>query len=164
VAAPVRPTSIIMVLPTLEAIPPVVLPDGFGLRWHQPGDETAWLAIQRASDLINEFPDDAFARHFGTDAAEHGRRIVHLEHDGRLVGTSAAWWSSPPFGPEAGRIHWVAVLPAYQGRGLGKALLSATLLRLRAFGNTSAYLQTDTRRPVAIGLYQRFGFGIVGAA
>src|SRR5690606_33428711 len=104
-------TSIIMVRPTLEAIPPVHLPAGYRLRGHQPGDEAAWVALQRAADLINEFPDDAFTIHFGTDAAEHARRVLHLEHDGALVGTSAAWWSAPPRPATAGRIHWVAVHP-----------------------------------------------------
>src|SRR5947209_7785691 len=59
-----------------------------------------------------------------------------------------------PFGQHA---HWVAVRPEYQGRGLAKAALSYALTRLAEW-HERAWLATSTARPVAIKLYQSFGF------
>ncbi len=55
-------------------------------------------------------------------------------------------------------MHWLAVLPQYQGRGLGKVLLSAVCQRLRALGHTATYLCTANVRERAIQLYFKFGF------
>jgi ribosomal protein S18 acetylase RimI-like enzyme len=60
-----------------------------------------------------------------------------------------------------GRVHWVAILPAFQGRGLAKPLLTAVCLRLRELGHTSAYLSTSAARIPALNLYRQFGFAPV---
>jgi ribosomal protein S18 acetylase RimI-like enzyme len=52
----------------------------------------------------------------------------------------------------------VAIIPERQGRGLAKALLSATCMRLRELGHTRLYLTTETPRLPAIALYLKFGF------
>ena len=54
-------------------------------------------------------------------------------------------------------VHWVAVRPAYQGRGLGKAMLSFTLNQLAQW-HDRAFLGTQTKRLAAIWLYLSFGF------
>ncbi len=60
-------------------------------------------------------------------------------------------------GDEWLRIHWVAIAPAYQGRGLAKPLVAAACLRLRALGHVWAYLTTSTSRLPAVSLYTKFG-------
>jgi len=57
-----------------------------------------------------------------------------------------------------GRVHWMAMLPEVQGRGLGKALLTAICQRLRELGHERAYLHTSAARLPAIRLYLKFGF------
>jgi GNAT superfamily N-acetyltransferase len=58
----------------------------------------------------------------------------------------------------SGRVHWMAILPEFQGRGLGKALLSTICHRLRELGHERAYLHTSAARIPAIKLYLKFGF------
>jgi GNAT superfamily N-acetyltransferase len=57
-----------------------------------------------------------------------------------------------------GMVHMLAVDPAHRGLGLGRALLAATLRRLRDVGCQAAALSTDDYRLSAIHLYLHFGF------
>ena len=56
-----------------------------------------------------------------------------------------------------GRIHWVGIIPAFQGQGLSKPLLSAALARL-TLDYRRAYLTTETTSYREINLYLSFGF------
>ena len=68
-------------------------------------------------------------------------------------------WLSEDF-PEhwPGRVHRLAILPEYQGRGLGKALLTLICNRLRELGHHGAYLLTSSSRVFAVRLFSSFGF------
>jgi GNAT superfamily N-acetyltransferase len=57
-----------------------------------------------------------------------------------------------------GLVHWVAVRPEYQGRGLSKPLLSAVLNCFPDMGCATATLGTSTGRAMAIPLYMKAGF------
>jgi ribosomal protein S18 acetylase RimI-like enzyme len=58
---------------------------------------------------------------------------------------------------EAG-IRMLAVDPACQGRGIGRALTEACLERARAAGRARLVLHTAAVMPAAIHLYERMGF------
>jgi ribosomal protein S18 acetylase RimI-like enzyme len=88
------------------------------------------------------------------------RQKYLLGPGGEPIGTATAWFDAPQSGEEigVGRVHWVAIVPEFQGRGLAKPLLDSVLQMLRVCGHTRAVLLTDTRRPAAIALYEKFGF------
>jgi mycothiol synthase len=56
-----------------------------------------------------------------------------------------------------GWIDQVGVVPAARGRGLGAALVLAALSRMRAAGETEAWLNVNVDNP-ARRLYERLGF------
>ena len=56
------------------------------------------------------------------------------------------------------RVHWVAIVPDHQGKGLAKPLLTAICNRLVEIGHDRAYLTTNTVRLPAINLYLAYGF------
>jgi GNAT superfamily N-acetyltransferase len=148
-----------MIREDLDNLPAFALPGGFTVRWHGPGDEQAWVELQAPLYDPGAIALDTFYKWYGTDEAEHGRRIAYLINSpGRPVGTAAAWSYDGFRGPEWGRVHWVAIANDYQGRGLSKPLLSAVLRRMVELGHTKAYLTTSRDRPVAVHLYRRFGF------
>jgi GNAT superfamily N-acetyltransferase len=152
-------TRVIMERASLADIPEYSLPQGFALRWHTAGDEAAWLQIQAAADRLNDITADLFRKTFGDEPTAHEQRICFLTTaTGEPIGTAAAWWGEEGAEGHRGRVHWVAILPAYQGRGLAKPLLSAVCLRLRELGHTSAYLTTSAARLPALNLYHQFGF------
>ena len=57
-----------------------------------------------------------------------------------------------------GWIHNLAVLPAYQGRGIGTQLIEAALDRFRSQGMECAKIETLEQNPAGTKLYPSFGF------
>lgn len=143
----------------LRDLPVHPLPPPWWFRAYRPGDEDTWVRIQQAADLYQPITRAVFTKAFSVEAGPLAERLLFLcDADGREIGTAAAWWGEA--GPDSGkgRIHWVAVVPAAQGRGLGRPLIAATCLRLAELGHTCAYLTTGDRRERAIRLYLEFGF------
>src|SRR5436190_1714975 len=146
-----------MMRASLEGIPDVPLPEGFSWHWFQPGDENRWVEIQTAADHYNQISRQLFASEFAEPALLPQRQFYVLASDGRPIGTATAWFKDLE-GKRIGRVHWVAVLPEFQRRGLGKALLSFCCRRLGELGHDRAMLSTSSARLPAIRLYLKFGF------
>jgi GNAT superfamily N-acetyltransferase len=151
--------SINMVRADLEDIPIYELPPGYSFRWHHPGDVEIWVAIHKSADLHNPVTPEVFDEQFGPDPQELPRRQCFLlDEDDNAIGTATAWFDNDYFSEKYGRLHWVAIVPEAQGRGLGKPLLSNVLTRMRDLGDDRAYLVTQPARIPAINLYRSFGF------
>lgn len=156
--------SITMSRPTLDNLPTYELPDGYRLRWYQPGDEVAWVAIHVDADPYHQFNIATFWREFDRDETLLARRQVYLcpviedGSEGSPIGTATAWFGVEEARRAEGLIHWIAIHRSAQGKGLAKPLLAAVCHRLRALGHQSVHLNTSTARIPAIGLYLSFGF------
>jgi GNAT superfamily N-acetyltransferase len=146
----------------LDDLPAFVMPDGFSLRWYRPGDEARWLRIHLAADHFNQFTLNTlklFRAQFGLDEVLLSRRQCYLLNPlAEVVGTGTAWFNDDFEGARWGRVHWMAIAPEFQGRGLGRVLLTAICQRLRELDHERAYLTTSTARVPAIRLYLKFGF------
>jgi len=150
-----------MVCLTLSDTPHFSLPAEYAIRTYRPGDETAWAAIQNEADDYNAITPALFEQAFGSDQALlEARQLYLLDKSGREIGTSTAWFGDDEWGNAYGRVHWVAIVPEFQGRGLAKPLMSATCAALKEAGHERAYLTTDLKRVVALNLYRKFGFAI----
>ena len=148
-----------MDIDSLDTIPDMFAPDGFRFRMYTPGDIDAWVELYRSADIHNKITPELFRKEFGSDETVIAQRMLFLidEKDGSMAGTSTAW-HDPGADAALGRVHWVAIRPKLQGRGLAKPLLSQTLMTLKKRGHTRAYLITSTARIPAITLYLQFGF------
>jgi len=151
---------VVMIRESLEGIADVAVPAGYRLRAFAPGDEPSWAHVETAA---GEFEDEAagrghFAKEFGPHLAEMSERCLLLESDRDVVVGTATAWRDPGFrGMDHGRLHWVAVTPAHQGRGLGRLLVVKALLLMRRW-HARAYLTTQTTSWIAIHLYLDLGF------
>ena len=135
-----------------------VLPPFYRLRAFDSEDVSAWTAIQAAADRYNVITDRLFETAFGSDPSLHRSRIIMAcDEQGTPVGTAAAWFGDGEK-RAAGRVHWVAVVPQHQGRGLGRALVCHVVNRLVQLGHTEAYLTTSAARLAALHLYDACGF------
>lgn len=154
-----REIPLTMIRPHLENIPEATLPAPYRIRPFQSGDEKHWAFIEWKA---GEFPDQAsaerhFQREFGQHADEmHDRCFLLEDGQGLAIGTTTAWYNTLQ-GEPFGRIHWVAIIPEHQGRGLAKPLLSHAMKRLARTHN-KAYLTTQTTSWKAIQMYLQFGF------
>jgi ribosomal protein S18 acetylase RimI-like enzyme len=142
----------------LREIPKADVPAGYVVRPYRAGDDEAWTAIQKEADTSNTFTDRTFHEQFPGDESIRNRRIFFAEdRSGHAVGTCAAWYAKDGPAGQVGLIHWVAVRPAHQRRGIGRALLAHALHAMAAL-HERALLCTDTERPEAVKLYRDFGF------
>jgi mycothiol synthase len=109
----------------------------------------------------------AFAHHpeqGSMDAANLAERMAEPWFDpaGLLVadtgeGLLAFHWTKQ-HSPELGEVYVVAVDPAAQGRGLGKAVTAAGLPHLAARGVRRIILYVESDNEPAIATYSRLGF------
>ena len=104
-------------------------------------------------DGDDPWPAAAFTRAL---AAPHAR-YVGARADDLLVGYAgiARLGRTPPFEYE---IHTIGVDPAYQGRGIGRRMITELLTD----ADSVVYLEVRTDNPTAIALYTSLGFATVG--
>jgi len=146
-----------MVRPHLRDIPYIPFPDGFGIRPMRTDEGALWLDIERDAEDWLKMEDDAFVSEYGHNQhAVQWRSFIATGPKGIGVGIISSWLYTF-HGQKYGLIHWVAVRPAYQGKGLGKAMVSFALHKLAQW-HDKALLGTQTARIPAIKLYLDFGF------
>lgn len=151
--------NISMVRKNLDDIPFYELPGSYQIRWYHQGDEKIWFEIQKRADKLNPITPDLFKRQFGDDPQLlHERQCFLYDTSGIPVGTATAWFNKDYRGEVYGRLHWVAIIPAKQGKGLAKPLLTTVCRRMKELQHDKAYLTTSTLRIPAINLYLKFGF------
>ena len=141
-------------------ISPPVLPGGYAFRFYETGDAAHWARIE-TSVLEFDSEDDA-RRHFAEEFLPHEdelrRRCVFvLRPDGLPIATATAWFSEE----HPARLHWVAVCPEEQGRGIGKAITLKVLEIFRELAPAEPiWLFTQTWSRVAVKMYEKLGFRV----
>jgi GNAT superfamily N-acetyltransferase len=91
-----------------------------------------------------------------------GVSVWVAEEDGQLAGTVTYVPGLGPYAefkdPGGAGIRMLAVLPEFQGHGIGEALVRACLDRARANGRQRVYLDTTQWMDTAQRLYRKIGF------
>ena len=146
---------------SLLQIPNFELPEGYSIRFFENGEEHIWAKVETA---VDEFTTEAaalehFEKEFGQFRDEMKERCLFLEtNEAEVIGTTTAWYGKLE-GEESvrGRIHWVGVIPEYQGKKLSKPLLTKAMQVLADY-HDSAYLTSQTTSYQAVNMYLNFGF------
>ncbi len=154
---------IIMCLPGGTPLPDIPsLPDGYAYRLYTPGNEADWCAVEVS---VKEFDHESkakecFKRTFLPHEPELLRRMVFVaDSNGRIVANATAWWGSDESLGTFARLHWVAVMPDFQGKGLGRAVVAKALALFPEVGpKGDIWLTTQTWSHIAVGLYASIGF------
>lgn len=148
-----------MIRNNLKEIPENSLPAGFRFRFFEKGDEKTWARIEtKVDEFDNEnLALERFNAEFGGYIEEMTERCLFIENEhGEAIATTTAWYGDLR-GKVEGRMHWVGVIPEYQGRGLAKPLLSEAMKTLKKYHET-AYLTSQTTSYQAINMYLNYGF------
>ena len=143
----------------LDDLPDVMLPDGVDIaRVQTAQDQTDWLEVHMAGFEEPEAARPDFGQYLASSLAEPRSDLAHF----------VARWRGEPCAistllaaPLATGIYHVTTLPAYRGRGLGKALTLAAMQSARRAGYADAILFAT---PSGYPLYQRLGFETVATA
>lgn len=150
--------EVYMVRYTLDDLPAVQFPEGFGIRAMRPDEAGLWVDIQRDAEPYYEVEPDWFQEQFGSNMGALGWRCYLIVNSrGVAVGTISAWVTHNYHGEVWGQLHWLAVRPAYQRLGLARAA-SAWCLSQLARWHDRAVLGTQSVRIGAIRLYLEMGF------
>ena len=114
-------TPVTMIRRNLENIPQFELPPGITAHWYQPSDENHWVRIHELADTHNDVTLETFENQFGDDRnALKNRMLFWQDTENKTLGTITAWYSNDFQGQRIARIHWVAIIPEFQGRGLAQ--------------------------------------------
>jgi mycothiol synthase len=144
-------------------VPAVPVPEGAVLRMFEPmHDEDRWLEQNNAA-FAHHPEQGAWQRE---DLAERTNEpwfdpsgFLLLEIDGRLA--ASCWTKVHELHPDRfGEIYVVSVHPDFQGRDLGRVMVSQGLASLRKKGVATAVLFVDQSNVVAIKLYESIGFWV----
>ncbi|MDB5483865.1 MAG: acetyltransferase [Caulobacteraceae bacterium] len=107
-----------------------------------------------AEGVFDDAVDGALATEFLADPRHH---ICVAVDDGTVVGFASAVHYVHPDKPTELWVNEVGVAPAYQRRGLAKAILEALLSHARALGCAEAWVLTDEDNAPARALYNALG-------
>lgn len=96
------------------------------------------------------------------DPEQSGYHTLVAVDDGRVDGYVC--FGPTPMTAATWDLYWIAVRPARQGHGLGRALYAAFVEFLRARGGRQVRIETSSQESYAAtgGFYERLGFAIDG--
>lgn len=97
---------------------------------------------------------------FNAELDAGGYYLAAIADDGVLAGYAGLAFMGSP-GDWETSVHTIGVDPAYQGQGIGSALLRGLLERADEL-NAPVVLEVRTDNDTALALYERYGFGRLG--
>jgi len=145
-----------MEIDSLDGVPAVVAPEGYRIRTYREDDGPHWRRLI-SQGIGGDYDEAAFRNSVAGSGGFDPQGLFFAETNGAVVGTACAVWQDR-YPRDTGYVHMVAVDPAHQGRGLGRALTLSVLHRLRERGYRRAVVQTDDWRLPAIRMYLGLGF------
>lgn len=132
----------------------------FRIRKYINGDENYWAEIEyKIGDFSSvEEAKEYFVQNYNSD--ELAEKCFFAEtRDGKVVGTCIAWYDNKD-NDTVSSLHWLAVLPEYQQKGIGRALAISVMNYYKQNDLLPVYLHTQPWSYKAIKLYCLLGFNI----
>lgn len=128
----------------------------FTIRDYREGDKAALMEISLPWLEENHIlePADIEQLTHPERVLEAGGRIFLAEADGRPVGMMML----EPFGNGVAEPFKFGVLEAYRNRGMGRALMEATIDAARAMGVRTLVLTSHHSLKAALHIYESYGF------
>lgn len=150
-----------------EIRPTIHVPAGVVLRHYGGKDDSErWLSIRNrafAREKVGVGSWDAgdFAREFLEKPWWSPERMWFAEvaADGEPITAGTVTWADRGRAPEVkAAVHWLAVLPGYRRRGVGRLLLETLHQACWDAGHREVFLETHTAWSSAAKLYESLGY------
>ena len=137
------------------------IPEGFHIRTCRNDELDIWKGIhfdtEAAAREFKPFMDEYFEKVYAPEAGKFREKCMFIcDEADTPVGTCFAWTAYE----KITTIHWYKVIKGYEGRGLGRALLSYVMRSLNA-DEYPVFLHTHPASNRAIKLYTDFGFSLI---
>lgn len=138
------------------------IPKGYHIRTCKPKELKIWLGFpfDKEEDKKNnyEYMNSYFNNVYGSNLEEFYNKCLFVCEDvtDKPIATCFVWKAYNTINT----IHWFKTLKEYEGKGLGRALLSYIMNTLKE-EDYPIFLHTQPSSFRAIGLYSDFGFKIV---
>lgn len=165
-------TAVVMVRENGRFTKAYPLPEGYHFATFAPEDEGNWIRLQLEVTHVESlqqgrqiFREEFLQAPEGIPCEkcpgylETVKRTVQIKDKaGNLVG-AATLWIGDTFGELWQRVHWVAVHPDHQGKGLAKCMIARMLQLYDELAcDTPIYLTTQTKTYRAVRVYKQMGF------
>ena len=165
-------TAVVMLRENAEDFPEFLLPEGYHFAVFTPEDEENWIRLQLEVTHVESYAQGKaiFREEFllaGENApcadcpgyAETVKRTVLVKDTAGILVGAATLWTGDTFGEVWQRVHWVAVHPEHQGKGIAKCMIARMLQMYAELGcKTPIYLTTQTKTYRAVRVYKQMGF------
>ena len=152
--------EVAMLRSKLNDIPHHELNREYCFKFYENGDAETWAIVQTQAEPYHQaLTADFHSKEFEDDFERLKAKQIFVESiiSGEIVATATAWKGELD-GFTMGRIHWVAVIPSHQRKGLAKALCTKLLTIFKEKGYEQVFLTTENFRIDAISIYLKFGF------
>ena len=165
-------TAVVMVRENGKNVPAYSLPEGYHFAPFTPCDEENWIRLQLEVTHVESYADGKriFREEFlqapdcvpceGCPGYEEVvKRTVQVKDAAENLVGVATLWMGDTFGAVWQRVHWVAVHPDHQGKGIAKCMIARMLQLYGELGyDTPIYLTTQTKTYRAVRIYKQMGF------
>ena len=165
-------TAVVMTRENGDAFPARPLPEGYCFAVFTPEDEEKWVQLQAEVTHVESLQQgrQIFREEFLQAPAEIPcekcpgysetvRRTVLVKDSAGVLAGAATLWVGDTFGEVWQRVHWVAVHPEHQGKGIAKCMIARMLQMYAELGcKTPIYLTTQTKTYRAVRVYKQMGF------
>lgn len=139
-----------------DALPPLpALPDGYSYRPYTAADRDGYLALREVSEFRGWTP--TVLANFAPCLVPNGLMLI-VDANNAPVASACAQLNTLFLWPYNGNLGWVMADPAHRGKGLGKAIVAATMRRLLIYGCRQLWLSTDDWREPALASYLKLGW------
>jgi ribosomal protein S18 acetylase RimI-like enzyme len=120
-----------------------------------PEDEAAVAQLWRDCGLVVAYNDPVadFRLALGRPTSDI---LLHKNAQGAVIASAMVGHDG-----HRGWLYYVAVHPAHQGRGLGKAMVAAAENWMAAQGIGRAQLMVRETNPQMVGFYEKLGFEVI---
>lgn len=137
------------------------MPAGYAVRNCRPDELDVWKRMPfddsaTAKEFEGYMTDFFDATYGGKEELFYAKTLFVCDRDDKPVATCFVWKAYGEFNT----IQWFKVLKEYEGRGIGRALLSILMRDLKA-EDYPIYLHTQPSSFRAIKLYSDFGFALL---
>lgn len=142
----------------LEDLPVLEVPDGYHLRTVRREDLDGWTSLLNQNGELGEWDRERSGRLFADGSPMPLSGAFVVEAHGALAATAQLHLHADDKYAPWPELGWVAALPEYRGRGLGRLVCLAVLHHAAELGHPGIFLMTDDHRLPAIRTYLGLGF------